>query len=104
MSEYYVSDDYIGLRFPGGSFYYGYECCRCEKCKTMLKPGCEACDQHEDAGAEWCFRAIVNGQETLIPRSALDCDQFDVVECLLAGIAKYLTKHKIGPYLEEGEE
>ena len=63
-----MSDDYACLETPIARFYYGYE---------IVKPD-----------GEWCFELRLGKLiPIVVPFSELGCrDQFDVVECLLAGI------------------
>lgn len=78
--EVYIASDYAGLKCPNGQeFYYGYEV--------------TANDKEEKGDGEWCFQARIEGKPTVtIPFSRLDQrDQFEVVECLLAGIAIYIS-------------
>jgi len=93
----YCSDDYAGLEFDGGSFYYGYEHSICTTCGKKTGSGTEYCeiDEHEDR--EWCFVADIEGTpEIVIPMSKLGIgsDMFDVNHCLMIGIGWVLTKYK----------
>ena len=83
MSYMIISNDYAHVPFRGeagyGSLYYGYEV------TALGKDG-------EDG--EWCFQVKAPGLEVTIPYSELvvasrrprSLSQFEVVECLLAGI------------------
>ena len=94
MSDFYYSDDYAGLTFTGGGFYYGYEHSICKECGN--KNNGEYCDEHEDADRDWCFVANINDTEIVIPYSQLGCrDMFDVVGCLNKGIGIILSKYKL---------
>jgi hypothetical protein len=85
--DFYYSDDYAGLTFDGGSFYYGYEHSKCLECGKILQEGSKYCDECEDAESEWCFEAKFDGSEITIPFSKLGAkDMFDVLDCLNIGI------------------
>ncbi len=92
------SDDYAVLSFNGGSFYYGYEHSMCLECGKRALPGNESCDEHEDAGRDWCFTASIPGKHEMvvIPFSKLGTsDMFDVVNNLNIGIGWILAKYNL---------
>ena len=75
--DFYYSDDYAGLSFKNGNFYYGYE----------------TTSGDDD---EWCFVAKFNDEVIIIPHSKLGTeDQFDVVENLNIGIGWILAKYEL---------
>lgn len=77
--EFYEASDYAGLKFDGGSFYYGYE---------------------HTVDDEWCFVADLEGiDKIVVPFSKLGLppdDQWECTKCLMMGIGWVLTKYKIG--------
>jgi len=92
--SFYYSDDYAGLSFNEGSFYYGYEHSICGECGQ--KNNGEYCDVHEDADRYWCFVAKFDDKEIVIPQNKLGTDDmFDVVENLNVGIGWILAKYKL---------
>lgn len=91
----YVSDDYAGVSFNGGSFYYGYEYARCEDCGHQTTNG-GSCPDHEDSEQEWCFVAKFDGEEIIIPNSKLKGDVRDnVEERLLMGIGWLFARFEL---------
>ena len=81
--NFYSASDYAGLRFEGGSFYYGYE---------------------HTQNDEWCFVAKLDGVEKQIevPFSKLGAkDQWNCVECLMIGIGWVLTKYNLARFPRE---
>jgi len=94
--DFYVNDDYAGLSFNGGGFYYGYEESVCTSCGEKTGSGSEYCDVCEDADREWCFSAKFDSVDIIIPFSKLKCkDMFDVVDCLNTGIGWVLAKYRL---------
>lgn len=75
MSRHFIASDYAGVSGGGIGFYYGYE---------------------ETEGDEWCFIAKEGDKELLrLPAETLGVkDKWDVTECLLAGIGKWLELRK----------
>ncbi len=95
---FYAASDYAGLRFNGGSFYYGYEHSVCKECGKTNKPGNESCEDHYDADRDWCFTASIPGKHEMIviPFSKLGTkDMFNVVENLNVGIGWILAKYNL---------
>jgi len=92
--DFYYSDDYAGLSFKDGGFYYGYEHSICKECGQKNKG--EYCETHENADRDWCFVAKFNGNEVVIPHSKLGTpDMFDVVSNLNMGIGWILAKYNL---------
>lgn len=54
-----LNDDYYSIDFPGGSFYYGYECSYCHDCKEWLPSGREYCDKDELHKTSWGFHGKI---------------------------------------------
>ncbi len=74
--RFYYSSDYAGIEATNASFYYGYE---------------------ETKNDEWCFVAEFNDTKITIPFSELEAkNEYEVVDCLMAGIAYILSKYRIG--------
>ena len=71
----YQSGDYAGLSAKNAEFYYGYEV--------------------EDIHGNWCFTAKFNGDCIQIPSTRLGRDSFDVVGCLLHGIAIIFEEYEL---------
>lgn len=73
MSNHYIASDYASVEGGGLFFYYGYE---------------------ETLDEEWLF-VVKKANETIffLPASELGVkNTFEVVECLLAGISKWLDE------------
>lgn len=92
--EFYMSDDYAGLKTKGAKFYYGYEKALCPICGKISVTNCE---DHPDEECEWCFTADIDGLEKIVvPFSRLGAeDRWDVVDCCTIGIGWVLTKYKL---------
>lgn len=90
----YYSSDYAGLSCENAVFYYGYEYSICDECGN--KNNGEFCENHPDAGRQWCFTAKFADKEIVIPFKKLGCkDMGDVNDCLLKGIGWVLTRYTI---------
>ena len=81
MEKWYSGSDYAGVKTPNFEAYYGYE-------QTT----------EADGEGEWCFVAKFNGQKKIIPCSKLpkswrgDLDEFNCLECLVAGLTTVLEE------------
>lgn len=95
IKDFYVSSDYAGVDIGGQSFYYGYEEAACKKCANI---GVKDCDQEDDdCEQEWCFSATGIDGKVVIPFSEMNQkNQFNVVECLVVGLAMYATRNNHG--------
>jgi hypothetical protein len=76
--DFYLAGDYAGLTAKNAQFYYGYE--------------------QTDSEGNWCFVATIGENEIIIPSTKLGVENdFDVVECLMAGIGWVLAKYELVP-------
>lgn len=86
--EVSIASDYAVVHCPNGmEFYYGYE---------VTKPA----KPRDDEDAEWCFEfryPKCPRKNFRIPHSELGVSnsQYEVTECLLAGIAQWLSRFAI---------
>ena len=91
-----ISDDYAIAYCTsdedGDYFYYGYEHAICKGCHKTVNDLCNDCDNID---RDWCFVAIIDGVETVIPYPKLGNDDiFDVEENLIRGLVKFYYKEK----------